>query len=182
MMTIRVPLQNNSQFGSAAANTSRTEEKRNAITSRLWKSKRLNRRNTVVRLNQFRLWTKEKDDAQQQKFSKLRVERERIRKQNRKQTKRFRWLYLPTALCWLLGFYITVTSTVQSIGGGTLFWTMRETCRVIGPVILCIGLILLLITEGLISSQEFEINRTKPYFMETVVNIDMNNDEKNQLL
>ncbi|CAC5419483.1 unnamed protein product [Mytilus coruscus] len=180
-MTITAPSQNNIQFGSAVENTSRTDAKRYPINSRLWKSKRSKRRNTVERLNQFRLWTKEKDNAQQQKFSKLRVERERTRKKKRKQTGWFRWLYLPTAVCWLLGIYITVTSTVQSLGEGTLFWTMRETFRIIGPVILGIGLVLLMVTEGLIGIHEFETNRMKSDFMKTVVNIDTNNDEKKLL-
>lgn len=63
--------------------------------------------------------------------------------------KRLRWLYMLTALVWIAGLVMTFCSTVKSIGKDTTFFEKREFYRILGPVTISIGVILLLLTEGL---------------------------------
>lgn len=58
-----------------------------------------------------------------------------------------------------MGFGITLASTVRSLGEGTVFWNYREDFIIAGPSILGAGLVLLMITEGLISDQQIKIKK-----------------------
>lgn len=70
-----------------------------------------------------------------------------------------------------------LASTVQSLGEGTIFWTMRDKFHVIGPVTLGIGLVLLMVTEGLISNHQMKIKRLESLLAIPEVEIDINNQQ-----
>ena len=65
-------------------------------------------------------------------------------------------------------------STVRGLGEGTIFWNMKDKFHVIGPVTLGIGLILLMVTEGLISNHQVTIKRLESLLATPEVEIDIN--------
>lgn len=59
---------------------------------------------------------------------------------------------------------MTFCSTVKSIGGNTTFFDRREIYRIVGPLVLSAGVLLLFLTEGLKMNFKLSEGHTKPKF------------------
>lgn len=109
--------------------------------------------------------------ARQKVFAKRRFDREFKREIKRRRVRCIRKLFIPTALCWIVGFGITLASTVRSLGEGTVFWNYREDFQIAGPCLLGAGLIMLMLTEGLISNQQIKIKQLEARDYEITIDV-----------
>jgi len=144
----------------------------------LWKSKdHKGKKLEKERIKQFSIWYEEVDSARQREFAQRRLDRQYLREKKQRRVKCFRRLFIPTVICWLFGFCMILASTVKGLGEGTIFWTMRDRFHVIGPVTLGIGLILLMVTEGLISNHQIKIKRLESLLATPEEEIDINDQQ-----
>lgn len=141
----------------------------------LWKSRyHKGKKFEKERIKQFSIWYEEVDSARQREFAQRRFDRQYLREEQQRRVRCFRRLFIPTGICWLFGFCMILASTVKSLGEGTIFWTMRDKFHVIGPVTLGIGLVLLMVTEGLISNHQIKVKRLESLLVTSEVEIDIN--------
>ena len=103
------------------------------------------------RIKNFNKWYNEREEQRADEYSQRRSAKVSKRKLFTKDNfvRRLRWLYAITLLVWIAGLITTFCSTVESIGSGTIFYKCKETYRIVGPLILLAGVILLFLTEGL---------------------------------
>ncbi|KAK3089626.1 hypothetical protein FSP39_005171 [Pinctada imbricata] len=66
----------------------------------------------------------------------------------------YRSLYLPTAICITVGCVVTLLSTLRGIGEKTFIWNYRYVFHYVGPIALALGVIVLLVLEGLHGSRK----------------------------
>ena len=123
------------------------------------------------RIKQFSIWYNEKEEYQTKEYNKRRSDKQKRRGLLTKETfvKRLRWLYTLTVVVWIVGIIMTFCSTVKSIGKETTFYDHRVTYRIVGPLVLAAGVLLLFLTEGLKMNFKLSEGHKKPnlYIIQT---------------
>ncbi|OWF49526.1 uncharacterized protein LOC110451726 [Mizuhopecten yessoensis] len=111
------------------------------------------------RVRQFSVWFQEREKAKDREYLQRRRKREDKREEAKKLTGQLRFLYVPTSFLLFTGTLLLVMSIVPGIGSNTIFWKKREIFHVVGPVILGFGIIMLMVTEAILSHRKSHLAR-----------------------
>ncbi|KAK7113809.1 uncharacterized protein [Littorina saxatilis] len=101
------------------------------------------------RLLEFEMWTNDKT-LKDLEYSQRRTEKKQRRREHKKDAINRCWqkLYIPAVVGMVGGTFLTLCGTLQSLGGDTVFWTVRTALTVLGPALLGLGFLCLMLAAG----------------------------------
>ncbi|XP_045213711.2 uncharacterized protein LOC123564300 [Mercenaria mercenaria] len=103
----------------------------------------------LKKLDEHEMKTKTTEWQKNQDYQMIRERRKILRKQIGAKLRAVRRLYVPSILGVCLGIVFIFGATIRTLSDGTIFWTQREQFKIIGPILLIVGIILLLTAVGL---------------------------------
>ncbi|XP_069140757.1 uncharacterized protein [Argopecten irradians] len=113
------------------------------------------------RVRQFSIWFEEREQAKDREYIRRRRKREANREEVARATGRLKLLYLPTSILLFTGLTILFLSVFPGIGSDTVFWKKRTIFHVIGPSIVGIGVLMLMVTEAILSRRKAHLVRLR---------------------
>ncbi|KAL8616909.1 hypothetical protein ACOMHN_041828 [Nucella lapillus] len=101
------------------------------------------------RLFEFEMWNDDKT-LKDLEYSQRRAEKKQRQQERRKAAHNRRWkkLYLPATLAMVVGTVLTLSGTLRSVGGDSVFWEARDVVIIVGPVVLILGFLCLMLAAG----------------------------------
>lgn len=109
----------------------------------------------------------------------IRERRKAIRKQIDAKMRVVRRLYIPAILGVIFGIIFLFGAIIRSLGEGTVFWNFREQFKIIGPILIVIGIILLLTAVGLENHNLEKFKKAGIYDVKPVIHPDFFNESAN---
>lgn len=99
----------------------------------------------------------EKDDEYMERRKRKSARKKRV--QRDRKLRWFKCLYWPSAIMLACGCVLTFGATVRSLGEGTIIWQERHSFKVIGPVLIAVGLVLFLATNAIVNNHKIRITK-----------------------
>lgn len=123
--------------------------------------------------------TKTGEWQKNQDYKEIRERRKMIRKQIDAKMRVVRRLYVPAILGVIFGIIFLFGAIIRSLGEGTVFWNFREQFKIIGPIVIVLGILLLLTAVGLESHTMEKFKKAGVYDVKPVIHPDFLNESKN---
>lgn len=99
----------------------------------------------------------EKDDEYMERRKRRNEKKKRL--QRDRKLRRFKCLYWPSAIMLTCGCVFTFGATVRSLGEGSIIWENRLVLRIVGPILIGLGLVFLLATNAIINKHVIRITK-----------------------
>lgn len=115
-----------------------------------------------------------------QEYKMIRERRKLLRKQVGAKLRTIKRLYILSLFGVILGIVFLFGATIRTLGDGTFLWTYKEAFRIIGTVIIVLGIILLLTTVGLDSVSREKLKKAGVEDIKPVIHPDFLEEDPNK--
>ncbi|KAH3862976.1 uncharacterized protein LOC127866423 [Dreissena polymorpha] len=133
---------------------------RSNVSIRSFKSTSSNKSNLPRLVEEHRMKTDTEEWQKEQEYEIRRKKRKEMRKKRNAKAKlrTIRRFYSVAIISMLFGTVVLIGATLDAVGEGTFLWTYRQYFKIIGPIIIVFGVVVLLTVVGLETRTLKEMN------------------------